>query len=111
MKKEKLLGLGHTDDSYWFRFKGNNRAIGIIEAMFDMDHYAWQEHLEKKGPKISYYQWLIQDGDYSFLIDQEDCFAYVIVTKKKIHFILRKIRKYEEIKKKILDKFEVKIKK
>ena len=40
------------------------------------------------------------------MVDNEDCLAYVILTKKMIHLILRKVRKTEKIKEEILKKFE-----
>ena len=111
MKKEKLLGLIHTNDSYWFRLAGNERAMGCIESIFDLENYKWEDEFQtRKNPKLSYYQWLLEGGG-SYLIDEKGAFAYVILTEKVIHLILRKVKKHEEIKKKIFEKFEVKKKK
>jgi len=109
MKKQKILGLKHTNDSYWFKFSGNNQSLGCLEDLFGITESDWYEYNELEDYSLSFYESLIKDGDNSYLIDEEDCLAYIILTKKRIHFILRKVRKYEKVKKDIMKKFEFKV--
>ena len=87
MKKEKLCGLSNSKDSYWFRFKNTSETEKQLSEIFE-------ELAPARG----------ELNESCFILDEPTFLAYFIFDKET-HVILRKLRKYETIKEKLLNKF------
>ena len=101
MKEELLQGTSHTDDSIWYRIKGNDKSYTHLNDIFDFYDIMYGDPEMKP---LTYYQ-KARERRPHFTIDEDNVLAYFILTNKLIHIILRKVGKWKTTHKKIIQKF------
>lgn len=101
MKKSKILGVKHTDDVCWFTLEASMEALNHLDVLFNIYETLRDVDLVPR----SYTHW-VKLWPTSFSIDTKGCLAYVVLTDRRIHLILRKVRDYEGTIKSLEDYFE-----
>ena len=102
MKKSKIKGITNLDDSIWLKLEGTTDSLNKLDLIFNI--FELMEH-KKQGNKNIYKSW-IKNKTTEFLVDDDNCLAYIILTQNLIHIILRKIRNYEKVNETIEEYFE-----
>ena len=101
MKKLKIKGVTNTKDSMWFRFNPN---VKTLEKLNDIFNLSPQNTFREKG--INYKNAFGKEGRY-YLIETKNCTVYLILSEKYVHLILRKIKKFGNVKNTIFEHFEL----
>jgi hypothetical protein len=106
-KMAAIKSINYNEDSIWFKLDPTMKTLTILDEMFEI--FESIPHNKENIPDIksSYTSWL-QKYPTDFLIDTIDCLAYIIISKKYVHVIVRNTRKYKQVKENILEHFEFK---
>lgn len=102
MKKLKIKGVTNSTDSIWFRLEANAKSLERLDEIFNLTP---QNSYHGKG--INYKNAMGKEGKY-FLIEDENCTAYIILSEYSIHLILRRIKNFKSVKENFLQYFELK---
>jgi hypothetical protein len=108
MVKELIKSIRNTEDSCWFKLRPTDKALQILNGIFDLGDYL----LDENHNNIDSYKELIANGEISFFKDytldkkSPKFTCYFIMNKEHIHIILRKVRGHDKIAKKINKYFE-----
>ena len=104
MEKGRIIHISNTEDSIWFRLKPGENIMEHLDTVLDI--YSATENGHPDAPvKNSYSSWL-KKGPTELVLDRPDFFAYVIFTKDQLNLILRRVKKFEEIRDKVMEHFE-----
>ena len=101
MKKLKIIGIENTDDSLWLKVEGKIEVLKKLENIFNLNELVPSGEI---NDKFSYQSWLNRNPK-DFLIDTHDCTVYIILTSKIIHLIVRKTKKFNDVKDTLYDYF------
>ena len=108
MIKEKIRAIRNTEDSYWFKLKPSDKALEILNGIFDLHDFL----LDKDHNTIKSYKEFIGGKEVSFFKDytldkkSPKFTSYFIMSQENIHIILRKVKDHKKIAQKIEKYFE-----
>ena len=108
MRKLKILHLQNNIDSMWFKLEPDIETLNYLDSIFNIFELipAGNKNISRKNLK----SW-IKHNQTDFFIDEEKCLAYIIITERYIHIILKKVGNYKSVMDTIMDYFEFNLEK
>jgi len=95
MIKSKIKWIQNTNESIWFSLTGSYETIKELHKIFEID--------DSVVGKMESYSDI---NGYNQYLNEKNYTVYILYLEKEIHVILRKIKKWEQKRDKIIKHFD-----